>query len=196
VKRLNLATRPFRNRRLLWLLLAFVDLVLLLVTAFHVKLVFELRPRSTFQSRRELENLERQHSALDAEIRSLKRASPTSEELVEWQRLQELVDARVFPWVSLFARLGEALPAGTRLTSIAPDVDKGEVMITIDAIARSPEDAFETVRSLEARPEFDRVYMRSATQQNDGIMAQLVLRYLPLRSGRAASRASTDGKRP
>jgi Tfp pilus assembly protein PilN len=187
MKPLNLASRPLRNQKPWILLLVCVNLVLLVLTAVHVGLALRLHPSETAELRRELARLEQQISTLQAESRGLERQRPTEPKMAEWALLKDLVDARTFDWVELFARLGEGLPEGTRLVSVTPSMKKDVVALSLDAVARSPEAMFETVMMLETRPEFEGVYMENASANDEGVASRLELNYRPPPSADAAS---------
>jgi hypothetical protein len=63
--------------------------------------------------------------------------------------------------------------------SITPSVKKEVVALTLDAVARSPEAMFETIRTLETRPEFEGVYMKNAAANDEGVASKLELTYRP-----------------
>jgi hypothetical protein len=77
------------------------------------------------------------------------------------------VDRRAFSWTGLFARLEEKLPEGARLVSIAPTVRRGEVLLDVQAVMRSPEVGWEFMRSLEDGGDFADVFPLSEGENGE-----------------------------
>jgi Tfp pilus assembly protein PilN len=176
VKSLNLATEPFRNERLPMLALAVTGLAVLALTVQHALILGELRPARTSGMRQEAAALDAESARLRAEARSPHAPPPGPAGLAEWGLIKDLVDRRAFSWTLLFAHLESVLPDGVRLVSIAPGVRKGEVLIDVSAVARSPEEAREFVRRLEGREEFDDVYLREEAEAGE---VRFTMKYRP-----------------
>jgi Tfp pilus assembly protein PilN len=181
---LNLATQPFQNEGTPALLLGVAAVAVLGLTVQHALVVRELLPARTSGVRQEAAALEAESARLRAEERSLRapRAAPAG--MGEWTLIKELVDRRAFSWTLLFAHLESVLPYGVRLTSIAPSVRKGDILIEVSAEARRPEDAREFVRRLEGREEFDDVYL---VEESEGGEVRFTMKY------RASGRAVPGG---
>lgn len=173
---LNLASQPFGNERLPVLALALAAAAVLALTVQHAVLLREVQPGRTSETRNEAEALEAESARLRAEARSprLPRAEPAG--LPEWVLIKDLVDRRAFSWTLLFAHLESVLPDGVHLVSIAPSVRKGELLLDVAAVARTPEDAREFVRRLEGREEFDDVYLR---EEGDRGEVRFTMKYRP-----------------
>ena len=143
---LNLASQPFRNERLPALLLGVAALGVLALTAEHALLLRQLLPGRTSGVRQEAAALEAESARLRAETRSQRSNRPDPAGMTEWALIKDLVDRRAFSWTLLFAHLESVLPDGVHLTSIGPSVRKGELLLDVLAVARTPEDAREFVR--------------------------------------------------
>jgi Tfp pilus assembly protein PilN len=173
---LNLASQPFRNERLPVLALAVAAAAVLALTVQHALLLRELRPGRTSATRQEATALEAESARLRAEARSPRVTKAEPAGLAEWGLIKDLVDRRAFSWTLLFAHLESVLPDGVHLVSIAPSVRKGEVLLEVAAVARTPEDAREFVRRLEGREEFDDVYLR---EEGDRGEVRFTMKYRP-----------------
>ena len=173
---LNLASQPFRNERLPVLALAVAAAAVLALTVQHALLLRELRPGRTSATRQEATALEAESARLRAEARSPRVTKAEPAGLAEWGLIKDLVDRRAFSWTLLFANLESVLPDGVHLVSIAPSVRKGEVLLEVAAVARTPEDAREFVRRLEGREEFDDVYLR---EEGDRGEVRFTMKYRP-----------------
>jgi len=160
VRPLNLASQPFRNERLPALLLEVAALGVLALTAEHALLLRQLLPGRTSGVRQEAAALEAESARLRAETRSQRSNRPDPAGMTEWALIKDLVDRRAFSWTLLFSHFEAVLPDGVRLVTVAPTVRKGEVLLDVGAVARTPEEAREFVRRLEGRREFDDVYLR------------------------------------
>lgn len=173
---LNLASEPFRNERLPVLALAVAAFAVMALTVQHALILGELLPGRTSGARREAAALDAESARLRAEARSPRAPRPEPAGLTEWALIKDLVDRRAFSWTLLFAHLEAVLPDGVHLVSIAPSVRKGEVLIQVAAVARTPEDAREFVRRLEGRQEFDDVYL---LEEGDRGEVSFTMKYRP-----------------
>ena len=173
---LNLATEPFRNERLPVLALAVAAFAVMVLTVQHALILRELLPERTSGARREAAALDAESTRLRAEARGPRTPRPEPAGLAEWGLIKDLVDRRAFSWTLLFAHLEAVLPDGVHLVTIGPRVRKGEVLIDVAAVARTPEDAREFVRRLEGREEFDDVYL---LEEGDRGEVRFTMKYRP-----------------
>jgi hypothetical protein len=189
VRPLNLASQPFHNERLPVLALAAAGLAVLALTLQHAWLLRELLPGRTSAARQEVAALEAKSVLLRSEARAPRVARPEAAKVAEWGLIKDLVDRRAFSWTLLFAQLESVLPDGVHLVSIAPNPRKGELLLDVAAVTRSPEDAREFVRRLEGREEFDDVYLREEGERGD---VRFTMKYRPTPT-RAASAPGAPG---
>jgi hypothetical protein len=176
VRPLNLARVPLRNQRLPNLA-AVVALVLVLVaTAVHAVALRRVLPDRTSARHRELAELDAESARLRVEAGGLRNERADARELASWTLVKDVVDRRAFSWTGLFARLEDVLPQGVRLVSIAPRVQRGEILLDVVAIGRSAEDGWELVRVLEEQPDFSEVFPRSEGENGE---FQYTMRYRP-----------------
>jgi Tfp pilus assembly protein PilN len=176
VRPLNLASEPFRNERLPVLAVAVAAFAVMVLTVQHALIVRDLLPGRTSGARREAAALDAESARLRAEARSPRAPRPDPAGLAEWGLIKDLVDRRAFSWTLLFAHLEAVLPDGVHLISIAPRVRKGEVLIEVAAVVRTPEDAREFVRRLEGRREFDDVYLLEEGERGE---VRFTMKYRP-----------------
>jgi Tfp pilus assembly protein PilN len=154
----NLAHRPFRNERLPNLLFAVGAVVIALLTVRHAFLVRALLPGRTSALHDEVTRLETEAARLRSEQASMRGVAPEPKALARWLVVKELVDRRAFSWTALFARLEQLLPDGARLRSIAPSVHRGEILLDVQAVVRSPEVGWQFIRTLEEGGDFNDVF--------------------------------------
>ena len=115
--KLNLASKPFSNRSLPWVVTAVVILVSL------VSLVFIVRAtsRSNTQAaavQKDITNLKQQELELRKQSDAIK-ISLTPQQLQTLSAAHTLVDRKHFSWSRLFADLESALPGNVRVKRIA-----------------------------------------------------------------------------
>ena len=93
--------------------------------------------------------------------------------------MSNLVDRRAFSWTDLLARLEQVLPPGVHLVSIAPTIQKGQVALEFEAIARTTEEGLELVKALQARKDFADVFLTGLDKGKEGSELGISLRYVP-----------------
>ena len=188
----NLARRPFRNERLPNLLYAVGAVALVALTVRHVFLVRALLPGRTSALHDEVTRLETEASRLRSEQAALRGVAPEPKALARWLVVKDLVDRRAFSWTTLFARLEERLPDGARLVFIAPTVSRGEILLDVQAVVRSPEVGWQFIRTLEEGGDFDDVFPLS---EGAGGEFHYKMRYRP-RSAAAAAPSAEPSPAP
>jgi Tfp pilus assembly protein PilN len=115
--KLNLASRPFNNRALPWMITAAVIFVSLVSLVFIVRAT-RLANAQANAVQNDINNLGLQEKALQQQAETVKN-SLTSEQLQTLDAAHALVDRKHFSWSRLFADLESALPGAVRVKSIA-----------------------------------------------------------------------------
>lgn len=154
----NLAGRPFRNERLPNVLTAAAIAAVLAFSVRHAFLVRALAPGRTTALYDEVARLEAESARLRAEQASLRGVTPDPKAVARWVVVKDLVDRRAFSWTGLFARLEDRLPAGARLVSITPSLRRGDILLDVEAVMRSPEVGWQFMRSLDEGGDFADVF--------------------------------------
>jgi Tfp pilus assembly protein PilN len=161
---LNLANRPFRNETLPGLLLGIGGVLLVAGTVAHAAVLWSLMRGGRHHRDNEIRALEVQEEGLRREAASARKVHPDPATVAEWRIVKELVDRRSFSWTGLFSRLEETLPAGVRISSIAPSVQRGVISLAIGAIAESPAEGLEFLRRLQHHGDFTDVFPVSTAE--------------------------------
>ena len=182
----NLAGRPFLNERLPNLVFALAVVLLVAVSARHAVLVRALLPGRTSALHDEVTRLEAESKRLRAEQATLRGVAPEPKALARWIVIKELVDRRAFSWTGLFGDLEERLPDGARLVSITPTLRRGEILLAVDAVVRSPVVGWQFMRALEEDGAFDEVFPLSEGESGE---FHYTMRYRPRAVTAAASTA-------
>jgi len=180
----NLARQPFRNERLPNLLFALAVVAVAVLTVRHAFTVRALLPGRTSALHDEVMRLEGEAAQLRAEQASLRGVAPEPKALARWLVVKDLVDRRAFSWTNLFARLEERLPDGARLVSITPKVTRGEIVLDVLAVVRTPEVGWQFMRTLEEGGDFDDVFPLSEGPAGE---FHYTMRYRPRPESAAAS---------
>ena len=176
---LNLATRPFRNERLPTLGLWVALLLLLGLSVKHGLVVADLLSERSVALEHEVRALDAEAGALRAGRASQHAPRPAAAAVRQWAIVSNLVDRRAFSWTDLLGRLEEVLPPGVHLMSIAPTIETGRVALEFDVVARTPDEAFDLVKALQARRDFAEVFPTGLDQDEEGIKLGISLRFIP-----------------
>jgi Tfp pilus assembly protein PilN len=115
--KLNLASRPFNNRALPWMITAAVIFVSLVSLIFIVRATRAANAQAN-AVQNDINNLGRQELALRQQAETVKN-SLTPEQLQALDAAHALVDRKHFSWSRLFADLEAALPGSVRVKSIS-----------------------------------------------------------------------------
>ena len=169
--RTNLSTRPFYNERRVHLLAAIVALIVVAFTAWNVTRLVTLSGKRT--------DLRTQSQADEATAADLRTRAEALEKSVDTQALLAVaasareanaaISRRTFSWTTFFNRLEETLPPGVMLQSVAPQVEGGNVIVTMVVIARRVEDVDEFMVKLEGSGAFSDVSPINDTVTDDGL---------------------------
>jgi len=184
---LNLARRPFRNERLPTLALGLGCLVLLGVTVRHGFAAWNLMPGRALSVEHEAVSLEAEIASLRAEAERLSGQSPAAAPVKEWAAVKDLVDRRAFSWTGLFADLEGALPPSVRLVSIAPQTDRGQLVLVMAAVGQEVDDALALLAALQRHPHFRDPQLLGYSPQDAGVEISCRAVYQPPRAAAAAT---------
>jgi Tfp pilus assembly protein PilN len=141
--------------------------------------VAELLSARSVALEREVRALDAEADALRAERAGLRAPNPDPASLRQWSLVSNLVDRRAFSWTDLLARLEQVLPPGVHLVSIAPTIQRGQVALDFNAIARTTEEGLELVKALQARKDFADVFLTGLDKGREGSELGISLRYVP-----------------
>jgi Tfp pilus assembly protein PilN len=116
-KRLNVATKPFTNRALPWVVTVVLALFSFVALAFVVRSTGEANAKADIVQR-EISSLKQQQLAIQKQVEQVKEAM-TPEQLQSLKSAHDLVNRKRFSWSRLFADLEGVLPGGVRVSRIA-----------------------------------------------------------------------------
>lgn len=161
--RINLANRPYLNRRSIGrgLLLACGGLLLILLFNLNSGLV----------SYRQLRQMEDRTAELDQQLAGLQgaasRYSPENHAKIGKQvdEVNRLIDADQFHWTAMLSRLEELVPADVSVSSIQPDF-KGRTL-RLDAQARNVPAMLTFIDRLLVSEDFAQAYLLRQAESED-----------------------------
>lgn len=167
----NLSTRPFYNERRVHFAAAMVALVVVAFTVWNGARLVTLSARRTELST-QIDRDEQAAASLRMRASELERTVDTAALGIVAASAREanaIIDRRTFSWTTFFNRLEETLPAGVVLASVAPQVERGEVVVTMTVIARRVEDVDDFMEKLESSGAFKNVLNVSDIVGDDGL---------------------------
>jgi len=194
--RTNLSTRPFYNERLVstWLLVFL--LVVVAATVFNITRVLQYSRNDTElglqASRDETRATELRRQA--ARVRTTVDPKQIAIASAEARQANDLIDRRTFSWTELFNRFETTLPDEMRITSVRPQIEKGQFRVTMTVVARSVEDISQFMDRLKKSGSFSDVggSIAEHVDENGQIVANFDVTYLPM-SGHVAGGGATRG---
>jgi type IV pilus assembly protein PilN len=176
--RINLASRPFYNERLVRAALLLVGILALAFTLFNVNQIVSLRGRS-----RELDG---QVAESDARARALRADAQKIRQSLDQQdvsavqaaarQANQLIDRRAFSWTELFNIFEATLPPNVRITAVQPQVDdSGRMVIAITAVSRGLSDLDSFLLQLQKSGAFSDAFARSErVNDEDGTLESMI----------------------
>ena len=175
--KLNLATRPFYNERVIDSVLLLLGIVALVLMVAGGRTVFQLSNTYTDVVRM-AELSETQVGTVTQEMVALNQS--VSEDELEALRLSaaeanRLIDQRVFSWTELFNIIEQTLPNRVMLTGLRPIRNSGSMTLTIGVIGERITDIEQFIEDLEATGSVANVLARQEQRTEDGMYsAQLI----------------------
>ena len=175
--KLNLATRPFYNERVIDSVLLLLGIVALVLMVAGGRTVFQLS--NTYTDVVKMAELsETQVGTVTQEMVALNQS--VSEDELEALRLSaaeanRLIDQRVFSWTELFNIIEQTLPNRVMLTGLRPIRNSGSMTLTIGVIGERITDIEQFIEDLEATGSVGNVLARQEQRTEDGMYsAQLI----------------------
>ena len=191
--RANLATLPAHNRRLVWLALAALALVVVVLTSINVVRYVSLTLEESALGARaidtETEAARLQAAAIQARTQidpqALARITRAASEA------EDIITRRTFSWSALFARFERTLPDDVRITAIRPAADDASGFTIAMAIeAQGAEDIDRFIEALESMGGFSEVLATEVRAvQGASLQALLTGHYEATESGPRTSGA-------
>ena len=154
--RINLATRPFYNVRVVQVMLGLAVALVVGLTAFNVTQIVRLgASQSTLGARASQATIEARRLLADAD-RIRKQIDPQELQVVAnaAREANAIIDQRAFSWTDLLAEFEATLPADVRITAVQPRLEKTSFIVAfIEALERRG--SFHNVLSVQEQTNAD-----------------------------------------
>jgi len=180
---INLATRPFRNNAIHWIVLGASVVILLGFTWYQIH---DYRSTTTelaewterIEARRAaLDDLAAEVAGMDREIARINLPALSARS----DFANAIIMGRLFSWSTLFERLEALLPATVRLRSIRPAIAREGIEISVDGATRDYGSLLDFEEALLESTYFALVYpLQESSRKREGeIQFNLAFAYMP-----------------
>lgn len=169
--RTNLASRPFYNERLVTAALMLLAVIVLGLAAFNVQQLVSLSSRRSALEAR----VSRDEKAADAANHDATTVQHTVNQATltalagEAREANTLIAERTFSWTTFLGLIEKTLPQDVHLVSVAPRVDDNQLWITMQVIAKRPDDLNAFMTALDATGAFFETTAREEDRTDDGM---------------------------
>jgi hypothetical protein len=195
--KVNLASRPFYNERLVTLALVALGLVAVGLTTFNVAELVRLSAKRSEQQSA-ISRDEAAARAADKDAVSLNQSvdrSTLNLLAAEAGEANGLINERTFSWTTFLGLIEKAMPQNVHLVSVAPRDTSGVTWINMLIIAKRAEDEAALMDALESTGAFFDVQPRSEDATEDG-MLRTTIRARYVEPPGAPTSAAAKGGRP
>ena len=196
---LNLASQPFRNRTLPWVLAALISVVSVAAMLFALGEYRRTRERA-LSVEQDVRGLRNERDALRSQAEAVNNLL-TDEQRRTLEAAHIILDRKNFSWSRLLADLEATLPPAVRVSRITVrDIDaangRTRAELELAVVGRSPADVNRLIADLARAGIFaaDLLTMTPETRGGGGIEATMRVRYTPA-AGRHAPPADNSAAR-
>jgi hypothetical protein len=180
----NLATRPFYNERLVTLAIVVVTVIVVALTIFNATQLVSLSSRRS-ALRAEIAADETQAAQIRANATAVQNSVDRAalQDLAGSTRLaNNLITARTFSWTTFFGYIEDTIPFDVRITAVSPEIEKGEIIVSMLLLGRSESDIEAFAAALEGTGAFYDVGLTVADTTEDRLKrVTLTSKYAPPR---------------
>ena len=169
--KLNLSSRPFRNRALPWTVTALITIVSIFALLFIAQSTFRTRAKIA-STQREVDDLQQQTALLGKRAKELETAL-TPEQKKDLKYAHALVDRKRFSWARLFSDLEASLPGSVRVSRIlVKEVrmqdDRAVADLDLVVASKTPTNVTEMIQEMESQGVFSAVLVSQNPQRGKG----------------------------
>jgi Tfp pilus assembly protein PilN len=169
--KLNLASRPFRNRALPWTVTALVAIASFIALVLIAQSTFTTRAKIA-RTQREVDDLQKETTLLTRRAKEIETAL-TPDQKKELKYAHALVDRKRFSWARLFSDLEASLPGSIRVTRIlVKEVrmqgDRPTADLDLVVASKTPTNVTEMIQEMESQGIFSAVLVAQNPQRGRG----------------------------
>ncbi len=190
----NLASRPFYNERIVALLLGLLAVVTVALTVTNGTRLMQLSSRRSALRAQASADADAAARLRQSAVAVQSSVDPTVLNTLAGsaREANSLIDARTFSWTTFFSYIEDTIPMGVRLTAVSPEIENGNITVTMLLMGRRVEDVASFMTALEDTGAFYDARPTVNDQTEDGLeRVTVVVGYLPL-----AKDASTAPPQP
>jgi Tfp pilus assembly protein PilN len=194
--KLNLSSRPFRNRALPWTVTALIAIISIVGLIYIAQSTFRTNAQIR-TTQREVDDLKKQTSLLAKRAKDVETAL-TADQKKDLKYAHALVDRKRFSWAQLFSDLEESLPGSVRVSRIlVKEVhlqgDRPVADLDLIVASKAPTNVTEMIQEMESQGIFTAVLVSQNPQRGRGETGseyELNVHYVP-RAGFAIDPSDT-----
>lgn len=195
--KLNLASRPFRNRALPWTVTALIAIASIVVLLFIAQSTLSTRAKIA-STQREVSELQKETVLLAKQAKEIETAL-TSDQKKDLKYAHALVDRKQFSWARLFSDLEASLPGSVKVTRIlVKEVrmqgDRAVADLDLVVGSKTPTNVTEMIQEMESQGIFSAELISQNPQRGKGETGseyELNVHYVP-RAGFAIERSGNE----
>lgn len=195
--KLNLASRPFRNRALPWTVTALIAIASFVALLFIAQSTLSTRAKIA-STQREVTELQKETVLLAKQAKEIETAL-TSDQKKDLKYAHALVDRKQFSWARLFSDLEASLPGSVRVTRIlVKEVrmqgDRAVADLDLVVGSKTPMNVTEMIQEMESQGIFSAELISQNPQRGKGETGaeyELNVHYVP-RAGFAIERSGNE----
>lgn len=197
--KLNLASRPFRNRALPWTVTALITIVSIAALLFIAQSTIRTNAKVA-TTQREVDELQKETALLSKRAKDIETAL-TPDQKRDLKYAHALVDRKRFSWARLFSDLEASLPGSVRVTRILVkevrmDGDRPVADLDLVVASKTPTNVTDMIQEMQSQGIFSPVLVSQNPQRGKGETGseyELNVHYVP-RAGFAIE--SSESKPP
>ena len=169
--KLNLASRPFRNRALPWTVTALITIVSIVALLLIAQSTIRTKAKIV-STQREVDDLQKQTALLAKRAKEIEIAL-TPDQKKDLKYAHALVDRKQFSWARLFSDLEASLPGNVRVTRIlVKEVrmqgDRAVADLDLVVASKTPTNVTEMIQEMETQGVFSAVLVAQNPQRGKG----------------------------
>ncbi len=168
---LNLASRPWRNRRLFFNSMFFLGALFLLVSFFAGKTFIQYHSNaqetraSIRKTERMIRDTQRDEKQLTKRVEEVSKSHRNRVEVVN-----SIILKKSFSWIEFFSDLEKSLPDSSYIVSLAPSLtEKSKVLLNLRIASSNVDDLLKLIDNLIAL-KFGEIKIHGETQNDRGLL--------------------------
>jgi len=192
---INVASKPFQNFRLLYILSGLIVAGLVVFTVYNAYVIIDVFV-STRGMKAELKKNSEEEERIKVELQDKKMAVlEIKEKRVKevYQYLDGLLRSRAFSWTLFFNEIEHVIPQTVKIASVAPNAQGDRLTVTIRGLAKKMDGMLAFPENLEKSMAFKNATIWSEEIQADGSIAfNMKFEYYPEKAVEAMEKSNKE----